>query len=204
MAHSGSVTGWLVQLKSGDRQVSQQLWERYVHRLVRLARKKLGRTPRRAADEEDVVISVFDGFVRGVEERRFPRLDDRDDLWRVLVMLTDRKAVNQQRHELAKKRGGGRVRGDSALVKRGRSVSDQSGVVQLTDNQPTPEFAAECSEQIALLMASLDGDLLRRIAIYKMEGYTNEELARKLNTSPRTIERKLRLIRQTWEEKDTL
>ena len=119
-------------------------------------------------------------------------------------MLTDRKAVDHLRHELAEKRGGGRVRGDSALYNPGSSDSNPPGLVQLIDNQLTPEFAAEFAEQIALLLASLDDDLLRRIAIARMEGYTNEELARKLDTSRSSIERKLRLIRRTWEQEHTL
>ena len=116
MTQTGSVTNWIAQLKAGKLQASQQLWERYVDRLVRLARKKLGRTPRRAADEEDVVISAFDGFLRGVAESRFPQLDDRDDFWQVLVMLTDRRAVDHRRRELAARRGGGVVRGESAFA----------------------------------------------------------------------------------------
>ena len=89
MSQTGSVTHWIAQLKAGEPRASQEVWERYFERLVRLARKKLGRTPRRAADEEDAVISAFNGFLRGVEERRFPRLDDRDDLWRVYNLDLD-------------------------------------------------------------------------------------------------------------------
>jgi DNA-binding CsgD family transcriptional regulator len=32
-----------------------------------------------------------------------------------------------------------------------------------------------------------------------MEGYTTEEIAAKLDCAPRTVERKLRLIRGVWE-----
>ena len=72
-----SVTVWLEQLQAGDSAAAQQLWQRYVERLIRLANRKLGDLPRRVADEEDVVLSAFNDFLRGVEEGRFARLDDR-------------------------------------------------------------------------------------------------------------------------------
>src|SRR5260370_6120356 len=83
----GSVTRWIGDLKSGGESAAQQLWERYFERLVRLARKKLqkARRPRAVEDEEDAALSAFDSFCRGVDRGRFPRLADRDDLWRLLV-----------------------------------------------------------------------------------------------------------------------
>ena len=107
-----SVTLWLGQLQAGDSDAAQQLWQRYVDRLIRLASRKLGDLPRRVADEEDVVISAFNDFLRGVEEGRFARLDDREDLWQVLVMLTERKAIGLRRKVQAEKRGAGQVRGN--------------------------------------------------------------------------------------------
>ena len=111
-----SVTEWIHALKDGDQQAAQQLWQHFAERLQEVARSQLGQVPRRAADEEDVVLSAFDGLCRGVQEGRFPNLHDRDDLWQILVMLTQRKAASQQRRVLSAKRGGGKVRGDSLLA----------------------------------------------------------------------------------------
>ena len=105
----GEVTLWLERLKAGDQDAAQRLWEGYFARLVGLARKKLGSLPRRAADEEDVALSAFKSFWRGAERGRFPRLDDRDDLWQVLVLITARKAYDLRRHEQRQKRGGSAV-----------------------------------------------------------------------------------------------
>ena len=43
---------------------------------------------------------------------------------------------------------------------------------------------------------------LRRLALWKLEGYGNEEIAgkRMMDCGVRTVERKLSLIRQLWEE----
>jgi hypothetical protein len=52
-----------------------------------LARARLRNTPRRIADEEDVAPSAFDSFCRAARAGRFPRLDDRHDLWQILVLI---------------------------------------------------------------------------------------------------------------------
>src|SRR5438477_10980700 len=111
MSAEGSVSHWIARLQAGDHRAAQELWERYFRRLVGLARKKLRDTPRRAADEEDVALSAFDSFCRGVRRGRFPRLDDRDNLWRLLVTLPARQAFDQVRDEHPQKRGRGAVHG---------------------------------------------------------------------------------------------
>src|SRR5215471_3593733 len=112
---SGSVTHWIGRLRAGDQAAAQPLWERYFSQLVGLARKRLQGTPRRAADEEDAALSAFDSVCRGIERLRFPQLVDRDDLWRLLVVITARKALAQAQREGRKKRGGGRVVDEAVL-----------------------------------------------------------------------------------------
>src|SRR5262249_27986059 len=109
MSSEGSVSRWLVGLKAGDPDAAQRLWERYFRRLVGLARLKLHDAPRRVANEEDVALSAFATFCQGVEQGRFPQLNDRDNLWRLLVVLTARKAWRWRRSEGQQKRGGGRA-----------------------------------------------------------------------------------------------
>ena len=116
MSSDESVTQWLSLLQGGDAAAAQRLWERYFHRLVGLARAKLQGHPRRAADEEDVALSVFRCLCEGASRGRFPELEDRDDLWRLLVTLTERKAYNLARDERRLKRGGG------ARPQRGRAA----------------------------------------------------------------------------------
>ena len=110
-----SVTQWIDGLKAGDEAAAARLWGRYYQRLKALAGKRLGDFPRRAADEEDVALSAFQSFCRGAKGNRFPDLRDRDDLWRLVVCITERKAYKQLRHETCAKRGAGQVAGESAL-----------------------------------------------------------------------------------------
>jgi DNA-directed RNA polymerase specialized sigma24 family protein len=197
---SESVTELLQRLKAGDEAVAQQLWQRYLERLVRLAGLKLGRARKRVEDEEDVVLSAFHAFLAGAAKSQFPRLDDRHDLWQVLVMLTERKAITLRRREQAAKRGSGRVRGDSVFVEREAISSCAPGLAQFADQQPTPQFALAMRDELARLLASLGDHLERQVAIGKFEGRTNAELAETLGLSLRSVERKLSLIRRRWEE----
>jgi RNA polymerase sigma factor (sigma-70 family) len=196
-----SVTEWLRDLKGGDSFAAQRLWKRYVERLVRLAQRKLGGAPRRVADEEDVVIAAFAGFCEGLEAGRFAQLDDRDDLWQVLVLLTERRAVDQKRRHGAAKRGAQRIRGESVFAIDDSGGSPASGISRIADREPTPAFAAETADQLRTLLAALQDDTLQHVALAKLEARSNEEIAQQMGTSLRTVERRLGLIRQIWEER---
>jgi DNA-directed RNA polymerase specialized sigma24 family protein len=154
---------------------------------------------RRVSDEEDVAISVFDAFCRAAENGRFPHLADRDSLWRLLVRMAARKAIDLRRHHARKRRGGGELRGESALGPTGR-LEDAQAIAEVVGDLPTPEFCAIMSEQVQNLMTVLNDDQLRELAKGKMEGYTNDEMARRLGCSLRTVERRLRLIRVKCSE----
>ncbi len=200
MSSGGSVTHWLNLLKGGDSAAIQRLWEAYFPRLVGLARKKLHEAPRRAADEEDVALSAFDSFCEGAAQGRFPQLTDRDDLWHVLVTITARKALQLVRHEQRQKRGGGAVRGESVFHEGSETADEPSGLEQILGSEPTPAFAAQVAEEYQQLLARLGDADLCRVAVWKMEGYSNEEIAAKLGCVPRTVERKLGLIRTLWSQ----
>jgi DNA-directed RNA polymerase specialized sigma24 family protein len=188
-----AVTPWLEQLKAGDPAAAAPLWQAYYARLVALARRRLRPVPNAIADEEDVALSAFDSFCRGVDDGRFPKLDDRDDLWRLLFAITTRKARGQVRYETRDKRGGGKVAPASAVG--GGTVDVLAGAA---GREPSPAFAAEVADECRRLLAGLDDEHLRQIAVWKMEGYTNAEIAGKIGRAVPTVERKLALIRLAW------
>src|SRR5262245_66271841 len=141
MSSEGSVTRWVTALKGGDTAAAQPLWERYYRQLIALARKKL-QAARRAADEEDVVQNAFHSFFRGLSRGRFPQLRDRDNLWRLLVVITARKALDQIAYEHSRRRGGGTVPGQSRIYP-GEPGWDAAALEQVVGDEPTPEFAAQ-------------------------------------------------------------
>ena len=192
----GSVTCWIRDLHGENAsEASRQLWNRYFTRLARLARAMLQASAHGPADEEDVALSAFESFFRGTVERRFPELADRDDLWKLLVTITARKAANQRRSELRQKRGGGRVVTEAALT------TDRDAdpfLAQIVGDEPTPEFALLVTEEYRRLFGSLSDESLRVVALLKLEGYTNDEIADSLDCGLRTVERKLEVIRKRW------
>jgi RNA polymerase sigma factor (sigma-70 family) len=189
MFSGGSVTRWLGQLQAGDPAAARRLWERYFRRLVGLARKRLRGAPRRVADEEDVALSALDSFFRNAGEGRFPDLLDRDSLWRLLVVITARKAAHLLRDQDRQKRGGAAA-----------AAAEAEGLDEVLSREPTPEVAAQVAEECRRLLASLGDRELEAVALWRMEGYSVEEVAGKIGCAPRSVKRKLRLIREIWEE----
>ena len=197
MASNESVSQWLISLRARDDVAAQQLYERYIAQLMSFARRKFGGVARRAVDEEDIAQMVMKSFFAGMEDGRFPRLNDRHDLWQVLVMLTERKVIDQLRRQSSKKRRG--EVGESAVAFHDAAGDEFRGVQEVMGSEPTPQFAAEISEQIECRLQLLPNDELRRIAIWKLEALTNAEIAKKLGCASRTVERKLELIRDLWQ-----
>jgi DNA-directed RNA polymerase specialized sigma24 family protein len=197
VAFSGSVHELIEQLKAGNHTAAQPLWDRYYPRLVALARCRLTGAARRVADEEDVALSAFDSFCRGAEQGRFPRLDDEDGLWALLVLITVRKAADHAARQGRLKRGGGQVRGDSAIGS--DSESGPGGLDQFPADDPTPELAAQLAEEFEGLLGRLGDAALRSVAVWRLEGYSNAEIAERLGCSVVTVERRLRLIRKILE-----
>jgi RNA polymerase sigma factor (sigma-70 family) len=193
----GSVSLWIEQLRAGEAEAVQPLWERYYRQLVGLAQHRIAGVRDRAADGEDLALSAFHSFYQGLDRGRFPRLEDRDDLWQVLIMLTVQKAINLRQREQRAKHGGGRIARASEL----EGAADRADAfAEVMGREPTPELAAGVQEECRRLLAGLGDDELRSVAVAKMEGCTNEEIADRLGKSLATVERKLQRIRKLWEQ----
>jgi RNA polymerase sigma factor (sigma-70 family) len=190
---SGSVSHWIEALKKGDQAAAQFLWERYHARLLGLARQKLQSSHRRHADEEDVVQNAFGSFFKGMVCGRFPRLNDRDDLWRLLVVITARKAIDQLRRD---GRGNVTLRTPTTIS----SMEDEAALEEIVGDEPTPELASQLIEEYENLLIRLSDRTLQQVAVWKLEGFNNSEIASKLTCSRRTVIRKLETIRLIWSE----
>jgi DNA-directed RNA polymerase specialized sigma24 family protein len=197
----GSVTCWVEELRGGDPEAARPLWERYFERLVRVARARLraaGRTGG-AADEEDAALSAFNSFCQRARLGQFANLRDRDDLWRLLVIITARKALDQVQRDGRRKRGGGRVlRQADRPVSGADDAEVLGGLDQVVGPGPNPAFAALVAEEYRRRLDALDDETLRRIALEKLEGFANAEIAARLGCSLRTVANRLERIRQIW------
>jgi DNA-directed RNA polymerase specialized sigma24 family protein len=179
----GSVTRWLPGLRRGEQQAIQAVWERYFGSLVRVAEGRLRGAPRRAGDGEDIAVDAFLSFCADARrEGHFPDLSSRANLIRLLVCVTMRKAADFRARE---GRRHAAVRGDSALGEAGFDV--------LAGDEPPPEFQA----QVGSLLARLSEEL-RDVALLRLEGLTNDEIAARRGWARSTVERKVARIRGLW------
>ena len=196
MESPGSISGWIDKLQAGEKEAVQPLWERYFPQLVKLARKKLLNSTRRTADEEDVALSAFDSFCRHAEQGHYPDLNDRNSLWRLLAVITARKASRLLRNDSRKKRGGGKIPKCSNMV----GNDNPFGLQHIFSQEPNPALVVLMADECTSLLRRLKDNKLENVALWRMEGYTIEEIAQKLNVVPRSIKRKLRIIRDLWQK----
>lgn len=196
MKDASSVSQWITAVKTGDEAAATKIWERFFPKLTQLAHDRMSRAARQAHDKEDVALSAFNHFFSDARAGRFPKLIDRHDLWQILTVLTVRKIIDVRRADSATKRGGHRVRG--------KSEPDEARSKQMLDElpslEPGPEFIVDLVDEARFVLDRLEPGL-RQVAVLKMRGLTNAEIADNVNLTCRSVERKLERIRRQWQEK---
>ena len=188
-------------LSDGDEQAIAQIVEQSMERLKQRISRRLPPGLRRHTDEDDVAQSVMNSFICGVRDReRFKKLQDTNDLWQILGMLTKQKIAKHVRRNQAQKRGSGSLRGESIFYR-----PDQEGLAPGLDG--IANQLAGVSEEIVhsedfdQLLQTLDNDHLREIAVFKLDGFSHEEIAERMQMSVRSVGRKLDVIRDLWRHK---
>ena len=198
----GSVTRAIPDLRSDDPVVrdaaARLIWDRYFRDLLELARKNLDKRIRRRTDEEDVAQSMFKSFCQRQQRGEFD-LANRDDLWRLLVTITIRKARNAAKAQRRDKRDVAREQGQPG--------GDQTGsagwvLEQMEAADPSPVVAVVLNEALECRLQALADPELRKIALWRLEGYSNGEIATRLDCTERSVERKLARIRSLWTSYD--
>lgn len=207
-----SITQWLERIHEGpDDDAARKLWERYCGRLASVARRRLRELGARcrAEDEADAVQEAFAAFFRRVQEGAYPDCRDRNDLWCVLVKIADSKARQLARDERRRKRGGGKVRGDSVLI--GSDTTPGGGFDRLAGaagdlplagpiaEEPDEAFVDQLLDTFVLCYGALD-EMERQVLRGQLQGHTHDEIAREIGCVTRTVERKLKVIRSRWQQ----
>ncbi len=188
-----SITYWFDQLRAGNEVAAARLWDHYFQQLATFARRRLHQ--RRVSDEEDLAAEVLQALCRAADVGRLPAIQSRDDLWRILLSWMRNKITDQVRAQQAAKRGGGRVRGQS-----GFGSGDGDAFAEPVCPQPSAATLAELRELADRLLRRLPDVLLRELALARMAGKTVGELSVDFKIAPRTVERKLAIIRRVWSD----
>ncbi len=188
----GSVTHWIERLTTGDPAAVEFLWRRYFQRMVRLANSRIRHLTGAAADGEDVALSAFHGFCAAARRGNFPALGDRESLWRVLVTCTLNRSRNLVATATAQKR-----------VPSVQQVTLSDAQYGQTHGRDLAVELVDASDELVFLLQLLDQEdstgELRQIALWKLEGLSNEQIAKQLKRRNSLVAQKLRLIRLLWE-----
>jgi len=198
MGPEGSVTRLIQFLRSDDaaeRDLAARLiWSRYFRDLLELARNNLNKRVRRREDEEDVLQSMYKSFCLRQQRGEFD-LASRDALWKLLVTITLRKARNAAKKQMREKRDVGRER---TIAEQDEGESAQWALEQMDAAGPSPAEAAVLNEALERRLEALADPELRQIALLRLEGYTNREIADQFDCTERSIERRMERIRNKW------
>ncbi len=189
----------LERVKAGDDDAARSVWNLYQPAVIRLLRKKLPGHRRREFDEEDVAASAFMSFFDGLAASRFPELHDPDNLWSLLAVIAGRKAQAYLRHQSRRKRGGGRLRGESVFEEDSDSCS--GGINQIGDPAASADAVRDFEDEVRELLTYLGSEDLQQVALLKLDGCSVADIATELDITHRAVQRRLAVIRQTWREK---
>jgi DNA-directed RNA polymerase specialized sigma24 family protein len=195
------VTMWLRKLEAGDPNSAGAIYQHFCIRLQNLINRQIPASVRATYDADDVTVSAFHSLFMGVREQRY-QLGNRTDIWRLLLTIAERKIAKRIRFETQEKRDIRRLLQNSIFVSLhpGPQQNNLSGVNSLPGYEPTPAFAAEVAETCENLLGALPDDCCRTIALLMLENYTAEQVAKKLGCTRRTVQRKLLVIRRTWQD----
>ncbi|MEM7478244.1 MAG: ECF-type sigma factor [Planctomycetota bacterium] len=189
---SEPITDWIAGVGAKDPESEQALWNHYFHQVVRLARSRMLALQSTFYDEEDAAASALRSLFRGIQQQRFPNLHSHENLWALIVLITTRKLRAQWRRANSQKRSRHRIEGQPAELTLSEAIS----------REPTPEFVTEMMDDVKHLIETLDSDVLRRVALMKMDGLTNDEIATTIGCTRRSVLRKLERIRDYWDGRE--
>ncbi len=181
----GSVTGWISLLRTGDEEAAARLWGRFIHRLHGLLRTRIRGA---AYDEQDVALSAFHVVCRGLAEGHYPELANRDQLWRILATIAVRKCRDRYESETCQKRGGRPV-----------GPADLSSLDEMASKGGGPEFEAMMADEFCHLLGLLRSPRLKQVVLWRLDGYSQEEIAAKLGLTRWSVGRMLNCVRKIWE-----
>ncbi|TWU33872.1 ECF-type sigma factor [Novipirellula artificiosorum] len=198
------ITEWIGELRGANEAAADKIWNHYWTQLCAAARRKLRSDSRPLYDEEDAALSAFNSFANGLAAGRFPKLNDRESLLRLLLVITGRKVRQRHRYDQQQKRDVRQTMTGSVFM---TDADDAAalGVNHIKAREPTPEFVASFTETCDRFFKRLGDPQLQEIAVLRMEGYNDGEIAKHLDCSRSTVQRRLEIVRReclSFDEND--
>lgn len=196
MIAPGSVTNWLRGIELGDDDAAFQLWNRYSPEMHEVARRRMRRLKSKdVLDEDDIVCSAFAAICLAARKGQLVNVGNRNELWGLMIVTIHRKIGQREEYVAAAKRN------SDQMISQADRVQDMGSRLERLSNSDTGVLSQLIQVEAAdLLLRKLDDPDHRAVAVLKLAGYTNEEIASELGYARRTIQRMLSLIKSCWEE----
>jgi RNA polymerase sigma-70 factor (ECF subfamily) len=191
MAASDSFTDVMARLRAGDEAAAREVFQRFVGKLVRLARRRFDAVLRRKVDPEDVVQSAYKSFFLRYGEGKL-EVQDWGNLWGLLTVITLRKCLDRVEYH----RAGNRDVQREAAAQPGTPGTEPWW--QAVAREPTPEEAAVMAETVEQLLRDLEADE-RPVLEMSLQGYTSQEISQRLGLAERSVRRLRERIRKRLE-----
>jgi RNA polymerase sigma-70 factor (ECF subfamily) len=192
MSAHPSFDNLMAQLHEGRNEAAAQVFQRYANRLIALARRQLDPKLLQKVDPEDVMQSVFRSFLAQNAAGHFADLQSWENIWAMLVVMTQRKCGKRNEYFHTARRD---VRRELPGEMPGQ---DSTGNLGLTADEPTPSEAAMLTETVEQLMNSLPARQ-RNIVALSLQGYQPAEISTQLGCAERTVYRALERVKD-WLE----
>jgi RNA polymerase sigma factor (sigma-70 family) len=171
--------------RKGDQNAARQIVDRYFGRLLALANRRISQRLASRVDPEDIVQSVFRTFFVRLKEGQFV-FQDEDDLCKLLMRITLHKTLRQVAFHKAAKR--------DPNLETGQGDDHREQLLALLDTEPSAEATVAFLDQLEHFLGQLEPQT-RRILEMRLQGYTNDEIAKELNVYDRKIRRAVERVR---------
>lgn len=186
----GRPTEWLDNLRSGDSGAARQIFEHFSKRLCRLAERHMSSRLRQRVDGDDVIQSVFRTFFVRESQGQF-QVDHTDELWRLLVTITLRKARGVWRKNNAGQRSLGRE----------VELDESAGLsIAAISREPTVVEALVLADEIEALLRGLSDDHAKALEL-RMGGHSPTEAAELMGLSRQSFYRLLDPLKERLEKR---
>jgi RNA polymerase sigma factor (sigma-70 family) len=200
------------KIAAGDRMALDEFVHRYNWKMVRMASRYMRRlrTHLVTCDAEDAVNDTLAKLYQRAVDGELPRVKSSIQFWKMFISMLKVEVRGALDRDAATKRGGpgvhrsrsqrrrGDTPGDRPRLRRDGFRLDYLSVDEVYSLLPPRHDLALIQIEIEEFLQHLGDPITRRIAMLKLEWYTNEQIAELLDYNARTIERKLTFIRKRF------
>jgi RNA polymerase sigma-70 factor (ECF subfamily) len=191
MSTSDSFADVMARLRAGDQDAAREVFERFVDKLIRLAKRRFDAVMRRKVDPEDVVQSAYKSFFHRHAAGKL-EVHDWGKLWSLLATITLRKCLDRVEYHRARCRD---ARREATARPEGEGTEPWW---EATAQEPTPEQAAMLIETVEQLLRDLS-EHERPIMELSLQGYTAQEISLQLGRAERSVRRLRERVRRRLE-----